>query len=174
MRSMEERGHMAGGQDHDRQDWTVRGLRLPELLVHQLRAGLWRKPDDSALHVVMPWFEDPLIFLSGLDQIRDASTPLEMVADDAPSARFFREVRGSRVTHPVELPWLDIEQALLIAVNRDPGDDVAVALDYRTSPTDPRVVASDFWTNPRQCARRIVTPTFTQFAERLGLGCLQP
>lgn len=49
-------------------------------------------------------------------------------------------------------------------------DDVAVALDYRTDPADPRVVASDFWTDPHQCAWRLVTPTFTEFAARLHLG----
>ncbi len=32
----------------------------------------------------------------------------------------------------------------LIAVNRESGADVAIALDYRTSMTDPRVVASDW------------------------------
>jgi hypothetical protein len=41
-------------------------------------------------------------------------------------------VRGS-VTGPSDLPWLDIEQAFNIAVNRRPGDDVAIALDYRTT-----------------------------------------
>ncbi len=50
------------------------------------------------------------------------------------------------------------------------GDDVALALDFRTSTADPTVVASDFWTDPRQYAWRIVTPRFTEFATRLGIG----
>jgi hypothetical protein len=72
----------------------------------------------------------------------------------------------------VELPWLDPELAVLIAVNRDPGDDIAVALDYRSDAVEPRVVASDFWTDPRHCSWRLVTPTFTGFAAALGLGRL--
>jgi hypothetical protein len=81
----------------------------------------------------------------------------------------FREVRGSVLREPVELPWLDVEWAFFIAVNRMPGDDVAVALDYRGDPADPRVVGSDFWSDPRQCAWRVVAPTFSSFASALGL-----
>jgi hypothetical protein len=50
-----------------------------------------------------------------------------------------------------------------------PGDDVAIVLDYRSDPSDPRVVASDFWTQPEQCAWRIVGPTLCAFAGALGL-----
>ena len=39
--------------------------------------------------------------------------------------------------------------AVLIAVNRRPGDDVAIALDYRSSAEDPAVVASDACTHPK-------------------------
>jgi hypothetical protein len=162
------------GEEHDGQDWTVRGLRLPDPLIALLTANLWRDPQDSALRALMPWFEDPLIFLSSLDQIQRESGSLDEFADDDASAQLFRELRGSRVAHAVELPWLDVEKAVLIAVNRNPGDDVAIALDYRTNPLDPRVVASDFWTNPQQCARRVVAPTFTKFVKRLQLGSASP
>ncbi|MGC5029348.1 hypothetical protein [Micromonospora sp. DT229] len=49
----------------------------------------------------------------------------------------------------------------MIAINRIPGDDVAMALNYRTAAADPHVVASDFWTDREQCSRRAVTPTFS-------------
>ncbi|GAA3386339.1 hypothetical protein GCM10017750_68760 [Streptomyces racemochromogenes] len=52
---------------------------------------------------------------------------------------------------------------------RHAGDDVALALDYRTNRSDPRVVGSDFWTNRRQCEWRLVTPTFSAFTHALGL-----
>jgi hypothetical protein len=58
-------------------------------------------------------------------------------------------VRGS-VSGPDDLPWLDVEQAFNIAVNRRLGDDVAIALDHRTDPSDPRVVGSDAWTSQHQ------------------------
>jgi hypothetical protein len=151
------------------EDWTVRGLRLPDALVSLLRAGLWRDPSEAALREVMPWFEDPLSFLPNVEQIRRESRSLDLFADDERLSEIFRERRGSTAQHPVELPWLDPEQAVLVAVNRHAGDDVAVALDYRSGAADPRVVASDFWTDQKQCAWRVVAPSFTQFATRLGL-----
>ena len=72
-----------------------------------------------------------------------------------------RELRGSLQALPVELPWRDVERSILVAVNRNVGDDVAIALDFRTSQSDPRVIASAwredglFWEE--------VAPTFTQF-----------
>lgn len=77
--------------------------------------------------------------------------------------------RGRHATTPLELPWLDADQAVLIAFTRNPGDDGALALDYRTDPADPCVVGSDFWTDPATCRWRVVAPTFSAFAARLGL-----
>ena len=59
-------------------------------------------------------------------------------------------------------------------MNRRPGDDVAIALDYRTSPSDPRVVGSDAWTSQHETGQiqyvwREVAPAFSVFAEALGL-----
>ena len=158
------------GQDGSEQDWTVRGLRLPPRLISLVRTGGWRDPDENALNSLMPWFHDPLVFMTSVAWMRRESRSVDPLADDESSSRLFRQRRGSREPHAVDLPWLDVEQAVLVAVNRNPGDDVAVALDYRTDPVDPRVVASDFWTDSRQCAWRMVTPTFTEFVSLLRLG----
>ena len=117
----------------------------------------------------MPWFGDPLDFLTDVHQMSRESRSLDLFTDDEASSRLFRAIRGSVVAGPVELPWLDVELAVLIAINRIPGDDVAIALDYRSDETNPRVVASDFWTDPKQSAWRIVTPTFSGFASTLNL-----
>jgi hypothetical protein len=54
-------------------------------------------------------------------------------------------------------------------VNRHLGDDVAVALDFRTSSADPRVVASD-WSDADACCQwREVSSTFSGFVASLGL-----
>jgi hypothetical protein len=79
-------------------------------------------------------------------------------------------VRGS-ITGPVEPPWLDAELAFLIVVNRIPGDDVAIALDYRSDAAAPAVIASDVWTNPSSHLWRPVAPTFEAFATMLGITC---
>lgn len=147
----------------------VRGLVLPARLTALMREGRWQQPDDAELARLMPWFEDPLDFLLNTQQMERESRSMDLLADDPRSSELFREVRGSTQPDPVELPWLDAEQAVLIAVNRRAGDDVALALDYRTDPADPRVVGSDFWTNPQQCSWREVAPAFSAFADALGL-----
>ncbi|ADI06935.1 hypothetical protein SBI_03814 [Streptomyces bingchenggensis BCW-1] len=92
-----------------------------------------------------------------------------MFADDPPSSGLFREVRGTAGEVQSKPPWLDIEQAALIAVNRIPYDDIPLALDHRTDPTDPRVMRSDFWSNPQHCEWRTVTPAFSAFVDALEL-----
>ncbi|MEY9842140.1 hypothetical protein [Streptacidiphilus sp. EB103A] len=146
---------------------TVRGLPLSGRLTSLLAQGRWRQPDPVTLAKVIPWFEDPLNFLTSTAAMEQQSRSMDMFADD-PYCAFFRETRGSISSTPVELPWLDVEQAVLIAVNLMPGDDVALALDYRTDPLDPRVVGSDFWTNPSLCEWRTVAPAFSVFAADLG------
>ncbi|MFD0536042.1 hypothetical protein ACFQY7_22155 [Actinomadura luteofluorescens] len=134
----------------------VRGLVLPALLVELLETGRWRHPGDDVLREVMPWFEDPLDFLVDYDEMRRETGALLGLHES--HAGLFRLGRGGA---PVELPWLDVDAAVLIAVNRHAGDDVAIALDYRTGASDPRVVASDLFTDPGGCAWRTVAPSFS-------------
>jgi hypothetical protein len=159
---------------------AVRGLVLPQLLVSLLGSGRWRHPGDDALSAFVPWFEDPLDFLRSPGEIRRESHWLyeDGSADDRRQSGLFHVVRGS-VAGPSDLPWLDVEQAFNIAVNKRPGDDVAIALDYRTDPSDPRVVGSDAWTRRDQTGRlqyawRQVAPTFSAFVEALGLLTGEP
>lgn len=147
----------------------VRGHTLPTKLAVLMREGRWRHPSDAELARLIPWFEDPLDFLKSVPEMESEARSMDLFAGDPRSSELFRETRGGGRSEPVELPWLDVEQAVLIAVNRRPGDDVALALDYRTDPADPRVVGSDFWTNPRQCSWRVVAPAFSAFADALGL-----
>ncbi|ASW53797.1 hypothetical protein CIK06_05735 [Plantactinospora sp. KBS50] len=109
----------------------------------------------------MPWFKGPLHFLTSVEAVVRESRSLDLLTADDASAQLFRLARGTAWTEPVDLSWLDIDKAFLVAVNERPGDDVAIALDYRTDPTDPRVVASDFWTDPRLCSWREVAPTLS-------------
>ncbi|MFD5553843.1 hypothetical protein ACFWIA_08400 [Streptomyces sp. NPDC127068] len=147
---------------------TVRGLALPARLTSLIARGHWRHPGDAALAEAVPWFEDPLAFVRNPEQMTFASQSMDLLADD-PHATYFSVARGSRTAGPLELPWLDAERAVLIAITRNPGDDGALALDYRSDPADPRIVGSDFWADPSACRWRIVAPTFSDFATSLGL-----
>jgi hypothetical protein len=62
-----------------------------------------------------------------------------------------------------------VDRAFLIAVTRLAGDDTAVALDFRTGSSSSRVVASDVWTDPRQCQWRVVAETFPAFTAGVQL-----
>ncbi|WP_405013013.1 hypothetical protein [Kitasatospora sp. NBC_01539] len=147
---------------------TVRGLTLPPLLLGLIADGRWRHPGDAAVTAALPWFEDPLDLLTEIPEIRRHSHALDDLAD-LDLGPLYRQARGSTATGPVELPWLDIDRAVLVGLSRTAGDDTALALDYRTDPADPRVVASDVWTDPRAYVWRVAAPTLSSFAAALGL-----
>jgi len=129
---------------------------FPHLLLVLLREGRWNHPGEPAIARVMPWFRDPLEFLGSTQQMERESQSLRLAREPA-------------ATGPVELPWLDVDRAFFIATARYAGDETAVALDYRTSSSDPRVVASDVWTNSAPCAWQTVAQTFSEFVAELRL-----
>ena len=147
---------------------TVRGLALPAQLTFLLAQGRWRHPGDAEMARLIPWFESPIDFLTSAGQMEWESRSLDTFDDDGYSA-FLHVARGGSQEAAVGLPWLDTEQAFFIAVNRVLGDDVALALDYRTDPADPRVVGSYVSTNPVLYEWRVVAPTFSAFAAALDL-----
>lgn len=91
------------------------------------------------------------------------------LADDPRWAQFFYAKRSSKCSEAIELPWLDADLAILVAVNRVPGDDIGIALDFRTQAIDPRVVASEWYEGPKGCVWREVSGTFSHFVELLGI-----
>jgi hypothetical protein len=144
--------------------FIINGLPLPPLLISLLQSGQWRHPGDMKMREVIPFLEAPVFFYS-LQQINgwnNISPDLSEVADI-----HFHEALGSRAVGPLMLPWLDIEKTVFIAAGARREDEVNIALDYRTSLDDPRVVAS-YWTTEGYLWRE-VTPTFTEFVERIGL-----
>jgi hypothetical protein len=146
---------------------TVNGLPLPEILVALIGRGRWIHPGDAQLRDVIPFLVDPVVFLRSPEAMAFESTG--HLADDPQSSVIFHAMRGSRTPEPLELPWLDVDRSFFIAVNKWPGDDVGIALDYRSGLADPRVVASD-WGTGATCLWREVAPTFTCFIQRIGLS----
>jgi hypothetical protein len=142
------------------------GLLLPERLVALIRDGHWVHPGDARLREVIPFLVDSVDFLRTPEAMASASSG--RLADDPRLSAVFHMVRGSQVVEPVELSWLDADRSFFVAVNRWPGDDVGIALDYRTDVLDPRVVAGD-WGSGQTCVWREVTPTFSGFVRLLGL-----
>jgi hypothetical protein len=153
----------------------VNGLPLPETLVALMRCGNWVHPGEDRLRDVIPFLADPVVFLESPEAMAFQSRG--HLADDPRSSAIFHEIRGRRIAEPVELPWLDVDLSVFIAINKYPGDDVGIALDYRAGIAGPRVVASawgsrsSFWGSRSICLWREVAPTFRCFAQRLELSC---
>ena len=127
-------------------------LPIPILLAGMIASGEWRHPGGDILRKITPFIEE-IEFLHDVERIMKESAALQKGGMGA-----------MRSTNPrnQELPFLDGDLALLIAVNREHGDDVAIALDYRTSMTDPRVVASAM-SPDKAWIWREVAPSFSEF-----------
>lgn len=142
----------------------VNSLLVPPLLVELLQCGLWRHPGDEVMARVVPFLLEPVDFLDSLEKMQRES---RYDVEDDPD--FMREVRGSNTTEPVCFPCRDVERSFLIAVNRAPGADLGVALDFRSNPADPSVIVSDWWSESTGCVWREAASTFGQFTRALGL-----
>ncbi len=113
----------------------------------------------------VPFIHEPLVFLSSKDEMVFESGPL--MGPFEAEHPLFSEYRGS-VIGKRDLPWVDVEQTLFLIVNKWPGDDVGIALDYRPGLHAPRVVGGD-WHSSRNCIYREICPTFADFIDLLGL-----
>ena len=141
---------------------------IPEIFKRLLHAGRWVHPGDDVLRQIVPCIDDPLDFLDSIESIlRESSGHL---ADIPHSSKLFKEVRGSRMAAPVELPFRDVEKSIFIAVNREIGADVAIALDFRNGAADPRVIASAWDEKSKEVNWIEVAPTFSEFLKRIGIA----
>ncbi len=115
----------------------------------------------------IPFVTDPLEFLTDPEQMVREAGGLGIRGVEAESVQF-HEYAGSRIGETRSLPWVDVEQVVAICCNARPGDDVMVALDYRTGLQTPRIIATD-WSGGGGPLYRNIATTFDDFADRLGL-----
>ncbi len=148
---------------------AVNGLQLPPLFVELIQNDRWRHPGDSILTQLIPFLREPVDFLSRVDSITRETNGLVKLANEPRWEQLFHTKRSSKCREAIELPWLDADSAILIAVNRVAGDDTGIALDFRTQAIDPRVVASEWHEGPEGCVWREVAETFSHFVELLGI-----
>lgn len=139
---------------------------VPPLLTELINTGRWKQPSDEIIHRVIPFLQEPMDFLLEVDAMQRESTGF--LADSPDMAELFHVYRGSKIPER-ELPWLDVDKALFIAVNRVAGADLGIVLDYRTGLQDPRVVASDWQTEDNTHHWREVENRFSDFVQKLGM-----
>ncbi|SFH86646.1 hypothetical protein SAMN05421753_103263 [Planctomicrobium piriforme] len=142
-----------------------RKLPLPAKLQLMMKEGRWKHPGQEVLAAKIPFIRDPLTFLSSIESMLSNSGPL-MRPDENENERF-SEYRGSRISSR-DLPWIDVEQVIFIICNERIGDDVGIALDYRTGINSPRVVGGD-WHSRSGLQYREIAPSFDEFVELIGL-----
>jgi hypothetical protein len=89
------------------------------------------------------------------------------MGDTNVESELFSEYRGSLLPRR-DLPWLVVDRSIFIIVNKRPGDDAGMALDYRTGVDTPSVVGGDWNDGPRLTYREI-SSTFSEFIELLDI-----
>ena len=137
---------------------------LPPLLIDLIRTGRWIHPGDDLMLAKVPFIHEPMeLFGSDYKPI----VSISMMGLYENKNELFPEYRGSLFPERV-LPWIDFELALFLMANKYPGDDVGIALDYRTGPDSPRVIGTD-WHTAGDSGYRIICETFDEFVELLDL-----
>lgn len=141
----------------------ILNLKTPPLLQKLINTGKWRHPGDEILLGVIPRLLEPVDFRERLP-VRTVASEFQdsFLPRDWENFRLYRNDQAERA-----LPWLNADRAILIAINRYPGDDVGIALDYRESDDAPTVVAS-FWRDDRQLEWFEIAKNFESFAVSLG------
>lgn len=149
-------------------EWLPRKkLEVPARILELIAAGAWVDPGRARWTQVAPWLagpDDELELLETVAEMKFETSGLHtLTGDDWRTA-----TQDERPEKRGDLDWLDADRALLIAVNKVPGADIAVALDLRARPEDPRVVASEWVEHDHQW--REVAPDLSGFLDRLGLA----
>lgn len=142
---------------------TMKILPIPKLLIELSETGKWKHPGDDLMFEKIPFIKESLVFLD-IEHEQDLSVFLL----DKSEEYTFGLYRGS-VIDERELPWLDVEKSRIILCNKYPGDDVAIALDYRIDESDPCVVGSE-WLNDQRIIWREISPDFRSFSELIGIN----
>ena len=140
---------------------------IPQTLLKLIEDGTWVQPSDEKIEQIAPCFRgEELDFCLTKESIIHNSNH-ELVNGEVID-NYFREYTGSKHNPENSSKWRDVEKSIVIAVNRHPGDDIAIALDYRQSKDDPKVIGSDWTDDENGIQWKIISNTMTQFLEKLG------
>ena len=132
---------------------------LPPLLSNLIRRNEWHQPDDDVVRQLVPFDDLPFDF-----HLTEAAIESDTLHDLLPFNCF--NLCSSRRGDPYQdLPAIDVDLARCIAGGRIHGSDSAIALDFRISESDPRVVATNWQSGT--CGWDEVAASFTEFVTEL-------
>lgn len=142
---------------------TVNELPIPMLLKELLSSGKWKHPGNKILKSVVPFFKEEVVFLETVEQMEGESHNLCEDLD------WFFEKDSDKDERANSLPYRDLKKSFLIAVCKSPGDDIAIALDFRTSLENPRVIGNNWHSKIKGCPWEEISPTFEEFVNRIKI-----
>lgn len=138
-------------------------FKIPILLQALIETGRWQHPGDDVLRRAVPKLSDLVDFRGWMPRTVAAEIESSFTQENWETFKLYRNGQPQR-----KLPWLNADKAIFIAVNRIPGDDVAIVLDYRDCVDDPSVVAS-CWPDNKYHEWFLVAESFDEFARTIGL-----
>jgi hypothetical protein len=160
---------------------TLKGLVLPDRLVELVETGQWRGwLEPATLERIAPGRDLRIELCSSFEMMVRNSQFLGHINTSHPRRwwhprrtsddQFRTYLSSNYAPNRADLPWLDEEKSLFIAIG-DYGDDTGFALDYRPNPDRPRVVGG-FWEGDHPKSWAIVwkriADSFDEFARSLG------
>ena len=139
----------------------INKLPLPKLLLELTERGAWLHPGDEVLRNAFPLLTKPLDFATSVN-----GSPILAGLGWPVDSRDWSSLRVYFEGEERPLPCLDARRAVFLAVNRFPGDDVAIALDFRGGLDRPCVVASRWLESGSEWF--LIAEDFESFWRRLG------
>ncbi|MEO1518894.1 MAG: hypothetical protein AAFV95_28015 [Bacteroidota bacterium] len=128
----------------------MQSINLPNGIKNLMRLGLWVAKEDCPLNDELAkefnW-GDKVTLVNNLHK-EDAGLSTTSRTNDI--QHIYGTYKTGERTDDESLDWIDVNKAILIAVNHD---EEAICLDYRFSKTHPRILATYFEKMPRQYSR---------------------
>ena len=145
-----------------------KSLALPEGIRCAMRDGTWprgRIPAARFRHRLgVTWDVDLELIQSEKAILEDSSDIAQLqTLVSCCGDEFFRVHKGSTISGRSELPWLDVERAVVIGGGADIGDDRWLVLDYRISREAPRILVNTVEREPPRFAGVVLADSITDF-----------
>ena len=143
----------------------VNKLPLPRLLTELISSGKWKTPSSNLIEKIAPFLKEELEFLQTIESMESNSSI------DLPEYENMFQLDSKKDERANNLPWMDTSKSVLIALNKIPGDDIAIALDYRNSIDSPRLIANNWHTMTKPIGGKweVISDSFQEFAKDLKL-----
>ena len=141
----------------------IKDVYLPALLIDLIKQGIWQTYTTQKIRKVAPFLIEPMEFLQSIEEIKNVSENPILLQENIFGIQSSRLLESN-----IEFPLLDYDKSIYIAINKYPGDDIGIALDFRKNSTEPCVVASDFNGHHPHCEWRVISQNLADFIQNIS------